>query len=120
MEQWGEGSRAIVRVTRSKEADENQSGHVFVAVHTDGKTQYIDPQSGDMNCERYFNGCEPAETRFVQTDDREMRENANHYVRPRNQKQTACKGVFCQKGVFEWRKPETVHHLQKKVPPSSA
>lgn len=86
MEQWGEGSRAIVRVTWSKEADENQSGHVFVAVHTDGKTQYIDPQSADMNCERYFNGCEPAETRFVRTDDREMRENANRYVRPANQK----------------------------------
>lgn len=86
MEQWGEGSRAIVRVTWSKEVDEDQDGHTFVAVYTNGETQYIDPQTGDMDCERYFNGCEPSETRFVRTDDRELQKNANRYVRPRSQK----------------------------------
>lgn len=46
MAEWGDGARAevFVHFTRG-------GGHVFVAEQTNGKTIYIDPQSGEENCE---------------------------------------------------------------------
>ena len=49
MSEWGEGARAIVRV-RWKLG----GGHVFVAEQLNGRTRYVDPQTGSVNVEYYF------------------------------------------------------------------
>ncbi len=48
MAEWGDGARAEVF------AMFRNGGHVFVAEQRNGKTVYIDPQSGDENGERHF------------------------------------------------------------------
>lgn len=49
MKQWGNGSRGIVGVNWK-----DGGAHVFIAENRDGKIVYIDPQSGDSDCSRYF------------------------------------------------------------------
>ena len=49
MQQWGNGAVAEVRVAWRK-----GEAHVFVAEMENDKVRFIDPQTGDNNCERYF------------------------------------------------------------------
>lgn len=49
MQQFGDGSRAIVAVHWK-----TGSGHVFIAEQVNGKTLFIDPQNGDSDVNRYF------------------------------------------------------------------
>lgn len=72
MEEWGDGSRAIVRV-RWKEDD---SGHVFIAEQVDGNTRFIDPQSGEKDVTYYFDSgsIKPSRTRLLRTDKEDITE----------------------------------------------
>lgn len=68
MEQWGEGSRAIVAVYW-----EGGGGHVFDAVQINGNTEYVDPQTGNMYCYGYFNNIDTSQKVYLcRTDDREF------------------------------------------------
>lgn len=69
MEEWGDGARAIVRV--EWESDE-LGGHVFIAEQYGGSTIFIDPQSGDADCSRYFDHVERDGTFCVRIDDKEI------------------------------------------------
>lgn len=50
MGKWGDGSRAIVRVSWSR----GDSGHVFIAHKENGTTRFIDPQTGESDVSWYF------------------------------------------------------------------
>ena len=50
MEQWGDGSRAIVRI----KWDFEKEGHVFSAELVNGKVMFVDPQTGEFNADKYF------------------------------------------------------------------
>lgn len=67
MAEWGDGSRAIVRVTWHG----RHSGHVFIAAQANGKTLLIDPQSGLEDCSVYFapGMTKPSKTELVRIDN---------------------------------------------------
>lgn len=67
MASWGDGSRAIVRVQWQKRY--GGSGHVFIAEQRNGKTYFIDPQSNDRDCSRYFNLVDRLETYCMRVDN---------------------------------------------------
>ena len=52
MTEWGDGSRAIVRVRWQKKF--GGGGHVFIAEQENGKTRFLDPQAGILDVTRYF------------------------------------------------------------------
>ena len=52
METWGDGSRAIVCVQWKDEC--GGGGHAFIAERVNGKTRFIDPQTGNTNAGDYF------------------------------------------------------------------
>lgn len=72
MEEWGDGSRAIVRVRWQK----GDSGHVFIAEQVDGKTRFVDPQSGEKDVTYYFNSgnIKASRTRLLRTDKKDITE----------------------------------------------
>ena len=49
MEKWGDGAIAEVKILQR-----NNEAHVFVAERVNGIVRFVDPQSGDLDCERYF------------------------------------------------------------------
>ncbi len=51
MEAWGEGARAIICIQWK---DQFGGGHAFIAERVNGKTRYIDPQTGNTNAKGYF------------------------------------------------------------------
>lgn len=65
MEQWGNGARAIVRV----QWQGGNTGHVFIAENVNGKVQFIDPQSNDMNVEWYFKAAKKNKTYIIRIDN---------------------------------------------------
>ena len=65
MKEYGDGARAEVRVGW-KGAN---SGHVFVAEQVNGETRFIDPQNGDLDCEKYFDYIRPSVTWFLRIDN---------------------------------------------------
>lgn len=50
MKEWGDGARCQI-VCKWKGG---KWAHTFMAVQKNGATHFIDPQTGDENCERYF------------------------------------------------------------------
>ena len=50
MQEWGDGSRAIVAVHWKT----NGRGHVFVAEQINGKTEFVDPQPNELDVKYYF------------------------------------------------------------------
>ena len=66
MEQWGDGARAIVRVQWKG----GNSGHVFIAERVNGATRFVDPQSNDGDCSRYFAAAKKNQTYCMRIDDR--------------------------------------------------
>ncbi len=74
MEQWGDGSRAEVMVLWE---GQHGSGHVFVAQQIDGRTHFIDPQTGEDGVGYYFDSCETDSIRICRTDNKEPSEWIN-------------------------------------------
>lgn len=65
MEEFGTGSRAIVRV-RWK----NFGGHVFIAVNDDGIVKYYDPQNGSYKGTSWARQIKKDKTYLLRTDDK--------------------------------------------------
>lgn len=67
MAEWGDDSRAIVRVVWHGRRD----GHVFIATQQEGKTLFIDPQSARSDCSTYFASgmIKPTKTELVRIDN---------------------------------------------------
>ena len=63
MTNWGDGSRAIVGVGFS-----GRFGHVFIAEQRNGKTIYIDPQNGSLDCSSYFEYAVKGQTYIARID----------------------------------------------------
>ena len=66
MQQWGNGAVAEVRVTWK-----NRESHVFVAEMINDEVRFIDPQTGDDNCERYFTSAVIGGTMMARIDNLE-------------------------------------------------
>ena len=49
-----------------------KSGHVFIAEQENGKTRFIDPQSGEKDVSYYFDSgmIKPIKTRILRVDDK--------------------------------------------------
>lgn len=66
MAEYGEGSRAVVRVTWKG----RRSGHVFIAEQTKTGTRYVDPQSGrEIKVSSYLNEAIKGETKLMRVDN---------------------------------------------------
>lgn len=65
MAAWGDGARAEVSVVWK----DGFNGHVFVAEQRDGKTVFLDPQSGDTDCSRYFGNAKMGLTNILRIDN---------------------------------------------------
>ena len=65
MKQWGNGSRAVIRVKRRW----GGGGHVFVAENIEGKIRYYDPQSGDNDCSGYFRDAREGKSTITRVDN---------------------------------------------------
>ena len=70
---FGDGARAIVRV--QWQSRYGQGGHVFVAEQKDGKTLFVDPQSGREDVERYFKLAKKNATYLLRIDNLEFTDN---------------------------------------------
>ena len=70
---FGDGARAIVRV--QWQSIYGQGGHVFVAEQKDGKTLFVDPQSGREDVERYFKLAKKNATYLLRIDNLEFTDN---------------------------------------------
>ena len=64
MAAWGDGARAEVSVVWNSE-----KGHVFVAEQQDGKTVFLDPQSGNTDCSHYFDIALKGRTSILRIDN---------------------------------------------------
>lgn len=65
MAQWGNGARAQITVLW----DTGDGGHTFIAEQENGRTRFIDPQTGAENVSWYFDQVEQGETRFCRIDN---------------------------------------------------
>ena len=65
MSEWGDGSRAQVIVLWER----GDGGHTFTAEQRDGKTVFVDPQSGDTGVEWYFDEAKKDSTKFCRIDN---------------------------------------------------
>ncbi len=70
MAAWGDGARAIVRVQWQDKY--GGGGHVFIAEQVNGRTMFIDPQSGTMDCSSHFALVKKSQTFVMRVDDREF------------------------------------------------
>ena len=66
MQNWGDGARAQVTVMWTE-----TQGHVFIAEQRDGRTHYIDPQSGNEDYVEWTYSAMPDRTRFCRIDNLE-------------------------------------------------
>ncbi len=64
MEVWGDGARAQIVVAWDKE----DNGHTFIAEQKNGKTYFMDPQNGDLDCSHYFEEVEQNSVTFCRID----------------------------------------------------
>lgn len=75
MDNWGDGARAEVYV----KWDTGYS-HVFVAEQANGKTYFIDPQTGSTDCGDYFSRVEYGETMFARIDNLSVTDAIDGFV----------------------------------------
>ena len=59
-------ARAVVRVRWNSE---DAWGHIFIAEQVNGKTIFVDMQSGEINVEHYFDDVIHGETSFMRVDN---------------------------------------------------
>lgn len=64
MAAWGDGARAEVSVVWKKD-----EGHVFVAEQRNGTTVFLDPQSGNTDCSKYFDIAMKGRTSILRIDN---------------------------------------------------
>lgn len=81
MAEWGDGSIAEVHVLWT-----NGEAHVFVAEQIRGHVRFIDPQTGDINCERYFTNASNGGTMFARIDNLEPTELIEECIKNRGGK----------------------------------
>ena len=79
MKNWGDGARAQICVAW----DPGDDGHTFMAEQRNGKTYFVDPQSGSADVSRYFNRVATGQTSFCRTDN----------LQPSQRILNCCKGV---------------------------
>jgi len=62
LKEWGDGARAMVNVKwRGK-----SFGHAFVAENINGEIHFLDPQTNDKDCRRYFKKAEKGGNNYVE------------------------------------------------------
>lgn len=66
MDRWGDGAVAEVRVLWNA-----SEAHVFVAQRVNGIVRFIDPQTGNLNCEEYFTKAALGATMIARIDNLE-------------------------------------------------
>ena len=64
MQEWGDGARAQVVVAWKN----TTAGHTFIAERIDGKTVYLDPQTGNKDVKNYFKRVENGSVRLARID----------------------------------------------------
>ncbi|MEY8574740.1 toxin glutamine deamidase domain-containing protein, partial [Oscillospiraceae bacterium 21-37] len=64
MNDWGDGSRAQVCL----QWENGDGGHTFMAEQRDGRTHFVDPQTGDEDVSWYFSEARPGTVSFCRTD----------------------------------------------------
>lgn len=65
MAQWGDGARAQITVVWA----DGDGGHTFIAEQENGRTRFIDPQTGSENSSWYFSHVQEGATRFCRIDN---------------------------------------------------
>lgn len=80
MSGYGDGSRAIIRIQWN---GRHAGGHVFIAEQRNGRTVFIDPQSGDADCSRYFDHATKDGTYLVRIDDKRITDRIKDAVEER-------------------------------------
>ncbi len=80
MKSFGDGARAVVSVFWKAP---QTNGHVFIAEQVDGKTIFVDPQSGNGDCGDYFMAAEVGETQILRIDDNDLTDLVFKAVRRR-------------------------------------
>ena len=65
MAAWGDGARAEISITWKNSG----TGHVFVAEQRNGVTVFIDPQTGNADCSRYFENVVKGKTNILRIDN---------------------------------------------------
>jgi len=65
MKRWGDGARAIVCVVWKTTG----SSHVFIAEQRNGVTAFLDPQTGNSDCESSFARVMEGKTQFLRVDN---------------------------------------------------
>ena len=62
---WGDGARAQIVVMWKN----SNTGHTFIAEQIDGRTHFIDPQTGSMDVAWYFSQVDSSRTRYCRIDN---------------------------------------------------
>ena len=81
MENWGDGAVAEVRV-----AWKTSEAHVFIAERVNGRVRFIDPQTGNLNCEDYFTKAQMGATMIARIDNLEPSELIEKCIKNRGGK----------------------------------
>lgn len=77
MSQWGDGARAQITVVWN----DGESGHTFIAEQENGRTRFIDPQTGTENANWYFSRVQEGSTRFCRIDNLNVTNRINDCCR---------------------------------------
>lgn len=72
MQEWGDGARAQIVVLWTP-----FNGHTFIAEQIDGRTQYIDPQSGNADYTEWTDSALPGFTQFCRIDNLQTSSSIN-------------------------------------------
>ncbi len=80
MEQWGDGSRAIVRIEWNYE----NYGHLFFAENINGKIYFVDPQLNKNDVLYYFNNADSSKTFLMRVDNLKFSDIVTETCKPRN------------------------------------
>ena len=71
MKKIGDGARAEVYVCWNFE----NGSHVFIAENRNGTIHFLDPQTGALNVEHYFENAKHGKTKFLRLDNLEPDES---------------------------------------------
>ena len=72
MKEYGDGARAEVYVVYQD--DKEYYAHVFVAENRNGVIHFLDPQTGELDVEHYFENVQAGLTRMFRIDNLEPHE----------------------------------------------